>query len=519
MRYLVLALLPVMAGAQGGAPVEGIVTSSVTHMGLAGVSVSVMATTGRRITYNTTTNADGSFRIGSIDQDGEFKAEFLKRGYRELPPDHPAKRPFHLSAATGPVSLQVELSPHSQLRGRVVDSEGRPVAEAQVELIGTTGNWVMSARTAKDGSFVYLDSLPSPSFVLRAIPPKALPLPLSAEDVPLVWAPTYYPNGADHSQATPIVWRGDVDSDGLEIRLLALPVFRVKGIVLDDSGKAVEGASVKLVFRDEFIPLMIALDQPEAKTVTGNDGGFELSAVRPGEWMLVGEWKRANQSLSGFASGRVSRGDWEGARIELEVPFNVKGSVDMPGTGDGAGGRRGGAVMLAPDNETAVRQVSLAPVGPDGRFEIPDIHAGRYRILPAGTDNGGTYLDSVQFGGREVLGQSVDILDSSQQIQVIYKANGGRVQGMAEHCGVVMVTPKETALQQSSVRVSDCDDRGRFEIGGLRPGDYYAAAYDKRPALTDAAFIAGVVAAGNQVRVEGGQSTLVTLKVTALPEQ
>ena len=84
MRYLLLALLPLLGWGQGGAPVEGIVTSSATHMGLAGVSVSVVATTGRRITYNTTTNADGSFRIGSIDQEGEFKAEFLKRGFRGI---------------------------------------------------------------------------------------------------------------------------------------------------------------------------------------------------------------------------------------------------------------------------------------------------------------------------------------------------------------------------------------------------------------------------------------------------
>ena len=78
---------------------------------------------------------------------------------------------------------------------------------------------------------------------------------------------------------------------------------------------------------------------------------------------------------------------------------------------------------------------------------------------------------------------------------------------------------RDAVLQKIFLRVSACDDHGRFEIGGLRPGDYYAAAYDKRAESTDDVFIAGVVAAGNKVRVEGGQSTLVTLKVTPLPEQ
>ncbi len=512
--------------AQGGAPVEGIVTSSATHIGIAGVGVTLVSTTGRHVTYNTTTDASGAFRFGTVDQDGEYKVHFGKSGYRELRSDDPALRPFRVTAATGPVRLTVELRPHTQFHGRVVDSDGHPAQQVQVEMIGTRGNWIVNAAPGKDGRFVCQSELPSQAFVLRAVPLKDLPKPQSTEDAPMGWAPTYYPDGAELSQASRIVWRGDVDMDGYEIRLRAVPLFHIRGTVADEAGKPVEGATVKLVEADTAAPALLSLGRPDGQTTTQGGGRFELSAVHPGQWLLEAEWKRGGQSLSGFISGRVSRGDWEEIYIRLEVPFSVEGTVEAPGAGSARA-----AVELSAADPSEPLPGAAGMARQDGRFEFRNLLPGRYRITTIGPENR-FYLDSIRFGGQEVLGQAIDIMDGSLPIRVVYKANGGRVLGSVEHCAAVLLFPKDASLQTAGfVRTARCDPGGRFEIGGLRPGDYEVAALaapefeSLEQALDEMLFDPQIVsdsriaASAESVRVEAGQSTTVTLKLAAWPEQ
>jgi hypothetical protein len=131
--------------------------------------------------------------------------------------------------------------------------------------------------------------------------------------------------------------------------------------------------------------------------------------------------------------------------------------------------------------------------------------------------------DSVQLGGRDVTGQAVDLMDGSLPIRVIYKANGGKVRGSVEHCGAIMVVPKDPAERsRQMIPWARCDDSGKFGIGPLKPGDYYVVAFDRMPdddAPTDPAFFDGILREAESVRVDAGQSTAVTLKLMALPEQ
>lgn len=452
MRYLLAAAFPAILWGQGGAPVEGTVTNSVTHVGIAGVTVRVVSTSAQNhITYTTTTDAAGAFQIGSIDRDGEFKADFQKRGFRDLPTGYPALRPFRLTAATGPVRLQVALTPVAQLRGRVLDSGGHPVPEAEVDLLAAGGSWEESLKAGKNGVFVYQDSLPSAAFLLRASPGPKLPPPESTEKEPLAWAPTYYPDGTDRSQAGRIVWHGDVDLDGFEIRLRAVPVYRLRGVVVDETGKPAAGVAVKLLPGGPNEPLPFLLDAPEAQTATSAGGAFEFSKVRPGDWQLAAEWKRGSQSLRGLAAGRVSHGDWEDVQVHLEVPFNVKGVVELPESGDAQRRRVNGLVLLA--NESGFASPP-EPYNQDGIFEIRDVQPGRYRIQPIGVI-AGLYLDSVQLGGRDVLGQTVDLIDGSLPIRIVYKGT------TAAGCGA----PSRAAARSWWSRRTRQSGAGRCSLG------------------------------------------------------
>ena len=313
-------------------------------------------------------------------------------------------------------------------------------------------------------------------------------------------------------------------STGTRSKLRAVQVFHVRGTVADDTGKPVEGAAVKLAPGADSMPAMLALGQPEAQTVTQKNGTFDLPAVRPGEWMVAADWKRGDQALVGLVNGKVSRGDWEDVRIKLQTTFSVKGVVETPD------GSPRGLVILAPVEGGTTLMDSTGPAGADGHFEIRNVYPGRYRITALGLGNR-FYLDSVQFGGREVLGQAVDVSDGALPIRVVYKANGGRVQGSVEHCVAATVFPADPGLRTNEfVRTVRCDTGGRFEVAGLRPGDYYVVAMgapnsesleqglDEMLFDPASAGLNELVGSAASVRVDSGQSTTASLKLAAWPE-
>ncbi|MDR3701170.1 MAG: carboxypeptidase-like regulatory domain-containing protein [Candidatus Sulfopaludibacter sp.] len=337
---------------------------------------------------------------------------------------------------------------------------------------------------------------------------------------------TPYPDGTELSQASRIVWRGEEDLDGYEIRLRAVPEFHIRGTVVDEAGKPVEGATVKLAETDGAAPVLLSLGQTDRQTTTQAGGAFELSAVRPGEWLLAAEWQRANQSLGGAATGRVSRGDWEGVKIRLDAPFSVRGIVETP-----AGAKARSVVLVSALDPSEALPGASGTADVEGRFELRDLRPGRYRITTVGPQDR-FYLDSIRFGGQEVLGQSVYLMDASLPVRVVYKTNGGRVLGAVEHCAAVLLFPKDASLQTASfVRTARCDPGGRFEMGTLRPGDYFAAALaapeleSLEQALDEILFDPQIVSdsriarSAESVRVEAGQSTAVTLQLMPWPEE
>ena len=99
--------------------------------------------------------------------------------------------------------------------------------------------------------------------------------------------PTYFPGFPDHSLAEPIQVRAGAELSGSEIRLRAVPVYRVQGLVLDDQGRAAAGVSVRLSALDPWDATGI-----EAQTGSRSDGAFEFPAVRPGDRRFAAEIER-----------------------------------------------------------------------------------------------------------------------------------------------------------------------------------------------------------------------------------
>jgi len=85
---------------------------------------------------------------------------------------------------------------------------------------------------------------------------------------------------------------------------------------------------------------------------------------------------------------------------------------------------------------------------------------------------------------------------------------------------VALVPQDEALLDGQFIRTAKCDNAGRFEVGSLKPGEYYAFAFDRidRDALTDVTFVRNLRTAAVPVHVEAGKAADVELKVTPWPE-
>src|SRR5262249_52757821 len=104
---------------------------------------------------------------------------------------------------------------------------------------------------------------------------------------------------------------------------------------------------------------------------------------------------------------------------------------------------------------------------------------------------------------------------------VVYRANGGTVRGTVDDCrgASIVLVPQDLAMQQVAfIRRATCDAAGRYEIAQVRPGDYYAFAFDDAPIQPDALtrIVRALVNQAVKVTVRAGEASSADLKVTAV---
>ncbi len=307
-------------------------------------------------------SVDGGLRaVGQSDPDGCFRLEVVAAGQLVVV----ARCTGWLDGRSLPLALRagdaahvgdLRLAEGATLAGRVVDSAGRPVGGARVQVDGE--RHVVSEA---DGGFEVTG--------------------LAAGETTLV------ASAAGGLPSDPLRCAVSGDLRGLELRLRGAP--RLRGRVVGPDGQPVAGARVA-----RFADL-------DASVPTGADGAFELAGEREGEPLLV--------TASGLAAARVDAardaevrllavtpGPGTTARLALRrdgVPAaGITLLVAPAGAGDLDGGEAqvevvtsdvSGLVWLAPgafdlalvDATTAHARLetrSLAASDPDGCWELTD---------------------------------------------------------------------------------------------------------------------------------------------------
>ena len=517
-RMLAFPLLfaPLLPG-QGGGSVEGRVVNPNTGQPVAGAEIVLY--TRQALRYETTSDSAGGFQFAEV-KPGDYEIRFEKEGY-SFGRREPAG-PYHAAAGQPAIRIRLEMSRRAALSGRVVDLEGKPV-RAQVKI----AEGGLGAAANENGEFSIADVEPG-FYTVLAVPQPEATAKDEKEETRIEQIPSYYPAASDSAGAQKIVVRGDTDIAGLEIRLQTAEVHRVRGVVLDENGSPAPKATVSLAPLT-MLPSRVASNAngmyltllgphrgpgPEqAQTKTDATGTFEFPSVPAGDWQVTTRIPATRQVDSppiaaGAVAVLVGHDDIQGLRIQRGSGFTMTPAIDW---GDLAKRATAPFFLISADGQSAGGVGSLIA---GGGFQLRVV-PGRYYIAPQ--VSAGYYADSVTLGGRDVMGQAVDLFPGAPGIQVSYKAARGSVQGKVDNALSTVILIPEQMSAIGFGRMAQPKPDGTFEIGGVAPGSYVVAALsgvDFRTRL-DSAVLAKVAAAGTRVRVE--QSSVTGIELGAVP--
>lgn len=252
--------------------------------------------------YQGATDAAGHFRIEAA-KEGPYTVLYQRGKY------WPAQESgliggsiaLQVPGGTEPVRLDIGMYPMGKISGRVLDASGKPVPKARIDLSDETprgGGKIFEAN--EKGEFSSEELWPG-TFTLAATAPPSFTPPESPPDQPLAWAHTYYPSAASRELGAPIVVPPGAEFANIDIRLAAVPVHHIRGVVVDLSGNPVSKINVTLD----------ALEPPALHQDSGRDGTFDLAHVVDGECRLSATLDKDGVKLRAAEWVQVKGRDWK----------------------------------------------------------------------------------------------------------------------------------------------------------------------------------------------------------------
>lgn len=440
-------------------------------------------------TFTAITDGNGEFHIDKIEP-GDYYLKAVHAGFADgkyKPDDGRSKDgKIHFAASEAVKGIVFHLVPQGAVSGKVVDEDGDPVPGAMVTALSgghAAGSQLMPADTspANDRGEFRLGKLPPGSYYLSAgvmrmdFMAAAAPAQPTDGSPEMNYVTTYFPGTVDTGAATKIDVAAGADLTGFTIKLRKSRVVRVKGQALAADGAPLKGGQVMLTS-----PSSLGSMQMSALHA---DGTFEIANVQPGKYMLMSVQINGGQPTMQMQSLVVPEEGVSGVKLQALPEQTVQGKVVV--AGDGKVPLKDMMVMLAGD-EGMTTMPAMGKVSDSGAFTLK-VSGAAYRLgLP--TTPAGSYLKSVVWNGREMLGKALDFsAGAAGELVVTLGTDGGHVDVTVSAEGdkpapeaTVVLVPYDPAMRSdSTVKSEDADANGHVTFTDVPPGEYLAFAWQE----------------------------------------
>lgn len=495
--------------------------------------------------FSTSSDAAGRFAMKDLEP-GSYRLQVTRNGYvpaqyGERGPSKPGTE-LTLSRAQQPKDLVVRMTPHGVVSGRVLDTDGDPVAATMVQLLRpsyaggkkqlTTGG---AAQTNDLGEYRVFGLAPGRYYVtagsMSATTAAVLSVDRSAEPRPEEdYVTTYYPGVTDPAAATPV----DV-APGVQIRNIDVSLAKRRTVHIAGRVNAPARASLLMLApRSLTGALSLRMVRVDAK------GEFDARGVAPGSYALSGSVQQNGKTYSSTLPVEVGQSDIEGLVFTIGPGVAVAGRVRVEGeTKVDLSKIRVrlqpremglGSLMGAIGSVLAGGGIGGEPgkLGDDLSFRLDDVSADLYDVAVTGLPDG-FFVKAVHSGAADVLVSGLEVRGAAPEpVEIVLSPHGGQVSGVAKNPAdqqlaaqaTVALVPsdKERAGHAEYYHDTTVGADGRFQFKSVPPGEYKLFAWEdvESGAWLDPDFIKPLEDKGRSVTVRAdGQETADLLVIPA----
>jgi len=494
--------------------------------------------------FSATTDGAGRFKIGDV-KPGTYRVTVFHEGYFR---DYQRERQSTIVVQAGESNREsvFYLQRCAVITGTIVDAEGDPLRGVLVTatMALPRSRWrtdvVIGAASTNDlGEFRIPDLVPTRYLIFAAAPYQEDVESTEGRDQKKEknsYVTTYYPGTLNREQAVPVeVHAGD--EVPVRFGLLMTRVFRVNGIV---TGLPAGSRGTRVVLTPKS-SRQVEFDR-ESETME-TDGKFEFKNVMPGSYtarvaVVVNEagGRPSLQVLKLSPPLEVIEANVEGVNLQPEPLGQIHGKFRMD-NGQTTDWTQLGAQLVSATGEDLQRVSGItASVPPDlsgadgfswlnkdGAFEMKNVPAETLRLIIArrGTTLRDYFVKSVIVGGRDVA-DSGFFAGPDTKLDVVFSANGATIEGTVGNdrgqpvarASVVAVPSAEHRMRPDLYGYGTTDDKGRFLLRGLSPGDYTVVALeDFEEDLRQPEVMKKYEGKGENATVEEGEKKSVALKI------